>query len=87
MTYAAVKFEFARSNGLERDTFMFLVNVSLSKPDAQTDRQTEGQTDSRSDRLWYEIIIPFFSKEKIGFNESLYSFQETLKHFHTISIL
>ena len=67
MTYAAVKFKFARSNSLERDTF--------------TRNLTDAQTDGRSDQLWYEIIIPFFSKEKSGFNESSYSFKKNFKTF------
>ena len=39
---------------------------------ARTDRRTDGRTDRRTDgrttdRLWHEINIPFFSKEKSGY--------------------
>ena len=54
MIYAATKFEVARSNGLGGDTLTKSVTVA----------QTHGQID----RLWYEINIPLFSKEKSGYN-------------------
>ena len=54
VSYAATKFEDARSNSLGGDTFTRNVTVA----------QTHGQTD----RLWYEINIPVFSKEKSGYN-------------------
>ena len=53
VTYSATKFEVTTSNGLEGDTFTRNV----------MHRRTDGQT---TDRLWYEINIPFFSKEKAG---------------------
>ena len=36
--------------------------------DAQTDRQRDRRT---TDRLWYEVNIPFFSKEKSGYKKDL----------------
>ena len=51
--YAPTKFEVAMSNGLGEDTI--------------TRNVTDGQTDGRTtDRLWYEINIPYFSYEKAG---------------------
>ena len=50
VTYAATKFEVARSNGLGGDTF---TKKRDGRTDARTDRKTTG-------RLWYEINIPFF---------------------------
>ena len=44
--YSASKFEIATSNDLEGDTF-------TSKCNGQTDGRT-------TDRLWYEIDVPFF---------------------------
>ena len=47
VTYAATKFEVATSKGLGGDTFSRNV--------------TDGRTDERTtDRLWYEVNIPFF---------------------------
>ena len=53
-TYAATKFEVAMSNGLGGDTF------TRNVTDARTHRRT-------TDRLWYEINISLFSKEKSGY--------------------
>ena len=51
--YAPTKFEVATCNGLGEDTI--------------TRNVTDGQTDGRTtDRLWYEINIPYFSYEKAG---------------------
>ena len=62
VTYSATKFEVTTSSGLEGDTFTRNV----------TDARTHGRTDRRTtDRLWYEINIPFFSKEKSGYNETM----------------
>ena len=56
VTYLATKFEVTTSNGLEGDTF--------------TRNVMHGRTYRRTtDRLWYEINIPFFSKEKSGYNK------------------
>ena len=60
MTYSATKFEVATSNGLGGDTFTRNV----------TDAHPHGRT---TDRLWYEINIPFFSKEKSGYNYKIYT--------------
>ena len=54
--YAPTKFEVAMSNGLEEDTITRNV----------TDGRTDGQMHGRTDRLWYEINIPYFSYEKAG---------------------
>ena len=55
--YASTKFQVATSNGLGEDTITRNV----------TDGQTHGRTDGRTtDRLWYEINIPYFSYEKAG---------------------
>ena len=51
--YAPTKFEVATSNRLGEDTITR--NVA--------DRQTQGRT---TDRLWYEINIPYFSYEEAG---------------------
>ena len=56
MIYLGIKFEVARSNSLGGDTFTRNV----------TDARTDGRT---MDRLWYEINIAFFSKEKSGYNK------------------
>ena len=56
VTYLGIKFEVARSNSLGGDTFTRNV----------TDARTDGRT---TDRLWYEINIAFFSKEKSGYNK------------------
>ena len=59
--YAPTKFEVATSNGLGKDTITR--NVADGRTDRQTDRRTDGRT---TDRLWYEINIPYFSYEKAG---------------------
>ena len=56
MIYLGTKLEVATSNGLGGDTFTRNV----------TDGRTRGRT---TDRLWYEIKIPFFSKEKSGYDK------------------
>ena len=67
-TYLGTKFEAARSNGLGADTFTR--NVTEARTHRRTDGLTDRRTDRRTtDRLWYEINIPFFSKEKSGYNE------------------
>ena len=53
MTYSATKFEIATSNGLGGDTFTR--NLMIGHIDGRT-----------TDRLWYEINIPFFLKKKTG---------------------
>ena len=58
MTYAPVKFKDATSYGVGGDT------ITRNVTDAQTHRRTDRRT---TDRLWYEINIPFFSKEKSGY--------------------
>ena len=55
--YAPTKFEVSTSNGLGEDT------ITRNVTDGQTDRRTDGRT---TDRLWYEINIPYFSYEKAG---------------------
>ena len=55
--YAPIKFEVDMSNGLGEDT------ITRNVTDGRTDRQTHGRT---TDRLWYEINIPYFSYEKAG---------------------
>ena len=62
VTYSATKFEVPTSNPLGGDTFTR--NVTDAHPDGRTDRRT-------TDRLWYEINIPIFSKEKSGYNNLL----------------
>ena len=57
MIYAPTKFEVATSNGLGEDT------ITRNVTDGRTDRQTHGRT---TDRLCYEINIPYFSYEKAG---------------------
>ena len=57
--YASTKFEVARSNSLGGDKITR--NVTDGRTDARTDRRT-------TDRLWYEINIPYFSNEKAGIN-------------------
>ena len=72
--YAPTKFEVATSNGLGEDT------ITRNVTDGRTDRRTDGQTDGRTtDRLWYEINIPYFSYEKAGI--------KTPTHFHLSSVL
>ena len=65
MTYLGTKFEVAKSNGLGGDTFTRKVT------DGRTHGWVDGQTDGWTDegRLWYEINLPYFSKEKICYNE------------------
>ena len=59
--YAHTKFQVATSNGLGEDT------IARNVTDGRTDRQTHRRTDGRmTDRLWYEINIPYFSYEKAG---------------------
>ena len=59
--YAPTKFQVATSNGLGEDT------ITRNVTDGRTDARTDGQTDGRTtDRLWYEINIPYFSYEKAG---------------------
>ena len=55
--YAPTKFEVAMSNGLGEDT------ITRNVTDGRTDRRTDGRT---TDRLLYEIYIPYFSYEKAG---------------------
>ena len=70
VTYSATKFEVTTSTGLEGDTFTR--NVTDARTHGRTDARTHRQTDRRTtDRLWYEINIPFFSKEKSGYNNTL----------------
>ena len=66
VNYAATKFEVATSNRLGGD--IFTRNVT------DTQAQTDGRT---TDRHWYEINIPFFSKEQSGYNNAWFS---SLKH-------
>ena len=54
MTYAPAKFEVPTSNGLGEDT-----NYKKNVTDARIDGRT-------TDRLLYEINIPYFSKDKAG---------------------
>ena len=65
--YASTKFEAATSNGLGENT------ITRNVTDGRTDRQTHGRT---TDRLWYEINIPYFSNEKAGiiYNKSILSY-------------
>ena len=51
VTYLGTKFKVAVSNGLGGDAFTR--NVTDGRTDGRTDRRT-------TDRLWYEINIPFF---------------------------
>ena len=52
MIFASTKFEVATSN---------------LKSDGRTDGRTHVRSDGRTtDRLWYEIYIPYFSNEKAG---------------------
>ena len=60
VTYLGTKFKVDMSNGLGGDAFTRNV----------TDRQMDRQT---TDRLWYEINIAFFSKEKSGYNDIPYN--------------
>ena len=59
VTYTATKFEVATSNRLLRRRYIY------KKRDGRTHGRTDGWTDGRkTDRLWYEINIPFFLKKK-----------------------
>ena len=61
VTCLGTKFEVAPSYGLGGD--IFTRNLRM-------DACTDGQTDRRTmDKLCYEINIPFFSKEKSGYNK------------------
>ena len=67
VTYSTTKLKVATSNGLGGDTFTR--NVTDGRTHGRTDGRTDRQTDGRTtDRLWHEINIPFFSKEKSGYN-------------------
>ena len=70
MTYLGTKFKVAMSNGLEGDAF--------------TRNVTDGCTDGRTDRLWYDINIPFFLKKKasIIIIHTLYRLEVKLIIFH-----
>ena len=68
MIYPPIMFEVATSNGLGEDT------ITRNVTDRRTDGQTHGQT---TDRLWYEINIPYFSYEKAGI----------IKHGHKYEII
>ena len=63
--YAPTKFEVATSNSLGEDT------ITRNVTDGQTDRRTDGRT---TDRLWYEINIPYFSYEKAGITNKAWYF-------------
>ena len=70
--YAPTKFQVAMSNGLGEDTITR--NVTDGRTDRQTHRRTDRQTHGRTtDRLWYEINIPYFSYEKAGIKKLEYS--------------
>ena len=59
VTYSATTFEVATSNILLRRRYIY------KKRDERTHGRTDGWTDGRkTDRLWYEINIPFFLKKK-----------------------
>ena len=60
--YAPTKFEVATSNRLGEDT------ITRNVTDGRTDRRTDGRT---TDRLWYEINIPYFFLRKSGYNTYL----------------
>ena len=74
MTYAPVKFKDATSYGVGGDTITR--NVTDGRTDARTHRRTDRRT---TDRLWYEINIPFFSKEKSGYNFFVLSTEYSIK--------
>ena len=61
MTYSAKKFEVAMSNCLGGGTFTRI--MTDAHPHGHTDARTDRRT---TDRLWYEINIPFFLKKKAG---------------------
>ena len=69
--FASTKFEVATFNGLGEDT------ISRNVTDGRTDARTDGRT---TDRLWYEINIPYFSNEKAGI---IISLQYLIKRLHT----
>ena len=51
------------------------------RTDRQTDAWTDGQTDGRTtDRLWYEINIPYFSYEKAGII-TVYEISDPIKYW------
>ena len=59
--YAPTKFQVATSNSFGEDT------ITRNVTDGRTVRQTDARTDGpTTDRLWYEINIPYFSYEKAG---------------------
>ena len=83
--YAPTKFEVATSNGLGEDT------ITRNVTDGRTDRRTDGRTDRRTtDRLWYEINIPYFSYEKAGIiklgKERLCHITKQLMHSFSVNI-
>ena len=61
--YAPTKFQVATSKGLGEDT------ITRNVTDGRTDRQTDGRM---TDRLWYEINIPYFSYEKAGIKKNFW---------------
>ena len=64
VTYLGIKFEVARSDSLGGDT------LTRNVTDARTHRRTDGHTDRwTTDRLWYEINIPYFLQKKSGYNK------------------
>ena len=62
VTYVAIKFEVARSNGLGGDTFTRNVTDAQTNrlTDAQTNRCTDAQTDGRQTDFGTKLIYPFF---------------------------
>ena len=59
--YASAKFKVATSNDLREDT------ITRSVTNGRTDGRTDAEIDRpTTDRLWYEINIPYFSYEKAG---------------------
>ena len=54
--YASTKFIVATSNSIGGDT------ITRNVTEGWTDRQTDGRP---TDRLWYEINIPYFSKKRV----------------------
>ena len=66
MTYLGTKFEVAMSNRLGGDAF--------------TRNMTHRRTDRRTtDRLWYEINIPFFLKKKAGIKTTAFEYTVELQ--------
>ena len=76
-TYSATKFEVATSNCLGGDTF------TRNVTDAHTHRCTDRPM---TDRLWYKIDIPFFSKEKSVYNDTGTRILDTIYHM-TLKLL